>query len=144
MKDLGGLEALLRSAGLRVTQPRLAVLAVLERGRSEGAHLTVAEVVDRSREILVRVSPQTVYDCLDAMVHAGIVRRVELPGGPVRFEIEVRDNHHHLVCDRCGAVVNVACGSGERPCLHPTDPHGFRVRDAEVVFRGLCPSCSVR
>jgi len=48
----GDAEVLLRSCGLRVTQPRLAVAAVLERARVEEAHLTVAEVVERSREIL--------------------------------------------------------------------------------------------
>ncbi len=78
----GDPEVLLRSCGLRVTQPRLAVAAVLERARVEEAHLTVAEVVERSREILGRVSPQTVYDCLDAMTACGAVRRVDLPGSP--------------------------------------------------------------
>lgn len=141
--ELGDLEGRLRSARLRVTQPRLAVLAVLERARSEEAHLTVAEVVDRTREILGRLSPQTVYDCLEAMAQAGIVRRVELPGSPARYETEVAD-HHHLVCDRCGTVRNVARSATGTPALPPADAHGFQVLGAEVCFRGLCPSCARR
>lgn len=142
MADLGDLEALLRSAGLRVTQPRLAVVAVLERARHEGGHLTVAEVAERSREILGRVSPQTVYDCLEAMTEAGIVRRVDLPGSPARFETRVGDSHHHRVCDRCGAVSNVDCAGAEDPCRDHAEGGGFRVLGAEVVFHGLCATCA--
>ncbi|HWI43278.1 MAG TPA: Fur family transcriptional regulator [Nocardioides sp.] len=135
-------ERRLREAGLRVTRPRLAVLAVLDHAGDEDRHLTVVEVVQRSREILGKVSLQGVYDCLEALVAAGMVRRVELPGSPARFETRVGDNHHHLVCRRCGATAHVDCATGAAPCLTPSDSHGFAVDEAEVVYWGLCRTCA--
>jgi Fe2+ or Zn2+ uptake regulation protein len=139
----GDPEVLLRSCGLRVTQPRLAVAAVLERARVEEAHLTVAEVVERSREILGRVSPQTVYDCLDAMTACGAVRRVDLPGSPARFETRV-DDHHHLVCQQCGAVHNVDCATPDARCLCPDVGPDATIHRTEVVYWGLCIDCTKR
>ncbi len=126
-----------------MTQPRLAVAAVLERARAGEEHLTVAEVVERSREILGRLSPQTVYDCLDAMTAAGAVRRVDLPGSPARFETRV-DDHHHLVCQRCGAVHNVVCATPDARCLCPDVGPDATIHKTEVVYWGLCRDCTRR
>lgn len=136
--DLGGIEARLRSSGLRVTRPRTAVLLVLERAGA-GQHLTVADVVGRTREMVAGISPQTVYRCLDALVCGGIARRVDLPGSPALFEL-ARGDHEHLVCARCGAVVNVS-RSGPSD-LGLTDPHGSRVVQTDAVFHGLCAACA--
>ncbi|MDZ5621415.1 Fur family transcriptional regulator [Nocardioides bizhenqiangii] len=127
---------------MRVTQPRLAVAAVLERARAEEEHLTVAEVVERSREIVGRLSPQTVYDCLLAMTAAGAVRRVDLPGSPARFESRVGDGHHHHVCQRCGTVHNVACAVPAPDCLEPDVPPGTTIDNTEVVYWGVCADCA--
>jgi len=135
---------LLRSRGMRVTQPRLAVVAVLERARLAGDHLTVAEVVERTREILGRLSTQTVYDCLLAMSDAGVVRRVDLPGSPARFETRVGDGHHHHVCQQCGAVHNVDCSNPAADCLEPQLPTGATIDFTEVVYWGLCTRCARR
>jgi len=127
----------LRDAGLRVTAPRLAVLAVL----ADHSHAT-ADVVGRlARERLGRVSTQAIYDVLAACTEAGLVRRIEPAGSPARFEIRTGDNHHHLVCRSCGRVTDVDCAVGTRPCLTPRDGAGYRVDEAEVVYWGLCSDC---
>ncbi|HWJ09461.1 MAG TPA: Fur family transcriptional regulator [Nocardioides sp.] len=133
-------EARLRAVGVRVTPQRLAVLAVLDRARREGAHLLATEVTERSREILGRVSTQTVYDCLDALVSAGLVRRVALPDGPVRFESSSGPDHHHLVCSRCGRIRNVP-GAPAAPNPELVERCGFDVGYAETVHVGLCRTC---
>lgn len=133
-------ETRLRDAGLRVTPQRLAVGAVLDRARSEGAHLVAGEVAARSREILGRVSPQTVYACLDALTAAGLVRRVSLPEGPVRFEAATGPDHHHLVCSRCDRIVNVP-GPAPRAPQELVERTGFEVGYAETVHVGLCRQC---
>ena len=130
-------EDLLRAHGLRVTRPRLAVLEVL----TEGGHLEVEDIARRARTRLDSVSTQAVYDVLAACVDAGLVRRIEPAGHPARFERRVADNHHHVVCRRCGATSDVDCVVGAAPCLAPSDAHGFAVDEAEVVFWGLCPAC---
>lgn len=138
----GAREQRLRDAGLRVTRPRVAVLAVLDDAQQAGRHLPVADIVTEARTRIGEVSTQAVYDCLDALVGAGLVRRVETAGSPGRFEARVGDNHHHLVCRSCGHTVDVDCAPGAAPCLAPSDAHGFAVDEAEVVFWGLCPACN--
>jgi Fur family transcriptional regulator, stress-responsive regulator len=130
-------EELLRAHGLRVTRPRLAVLDVL----TGGGHLEVEEITRLVRDRIDSVSTQGVYDVLGALSRAGLARRIEPAGSPARFEARVGDNHHHIVCRSCGAIEDVDCVRGERPCLLPGSGHGFEIDEAEVTFWGLCPSC---
>lgn len=134
-------ESRLRDAGVRVTPHRLAVMAVLDRAGREGAHLLAVEVTERSREILGRVSPQTVYDCLDALVEAGLARRVALPGVPVRFESLSTGEHEHLACSRCERLVNIVGTAAPAPDPDVTARHGFIVAHTDVVHVGLCHRC---
>ncbi|MFV2017596.1 Fur family transcriptional regulator [Micromonospora sp. LOL_023] len=127
----------LRSRGLRVTRPRLAVLDVL----AQGGHLGVDEIARRVRDRIGAVSTQAVYDVLHALTQAGLARRIEPAGGSTRYEARTGDNHHHVVCRGCGAVGDVDCAVGTAPCLEPSARHGFVIDEAEVTFWGLCPSC---
>jgi Fur family ferric uptake transcriptional regulator len=134
------LEVALRGAALRVTRPRLAVLAVLR----EHAHATTDEVLGAVRERLPEVSHQAVYDVLRALTATGLVRRIEPQGSVARYEVRVGDNHHHLVCRSCGVIADVDCAVGEAPCLTPSEHLGFVVDEAEVIYWGTCPSCTTR
>jgi Fe2+ or Zn2+ uptake regulation protein len=129
--------ALLRDAGLRVTAPRLAVLSCVR----ELDHPDVDDVVRAARLRLGAVSTQAVYDVLRVFEEAGLVRRIEPAGSPVRYETRVGDNHHHLVCRRCGVVADVDCVVGHAPCLEPVSDAGFVVDEADVTFWGICPGC---
>ena len=133
-------EELLRSKGLRVTRPRLAVLDVL----AGGGHLEVDEITRRVRERLDSVSTQAVYDVLGALSRAGLSRRIEPAGSPARYEARVGDNHHHVVCRGCGEIADIDCAVGDAPCLDSGASHGFQVDEAEVTFWGLCPACQTR
>jgi Fur family transcriptional regulator, stress-responsive regulator len=130
-------ERLLRERGMRVTKPRLAVLAVL----ADGGHLEVDEVAARVRDRLDSVSTQAVYDVLAALARAGLARRIEPAGSPARYEARAGDNHHHVVCRGCGSIADVDCAVGEAPCLDPHTAQGFEIDEAEVTFWGLCPAC---
>jgi len=136
----GSPEELLRSRGLRVTRPRLAVLDVL----AGGGHLEVDEIANAVRMRLDSVSTQAVYDVLGALSRAGLARRLEPARSPARFEGRVGDNHHHVVCRGCGVVADVDCVTGSAPCLDPSTADGFEVDEAEVTFWGLCPDCQRR
>jgi Fur family transcriptional regulator, stress-responsive regulator len=128
----------LRGAGLRVTAARVALLETVRHGDHLGVDAIAAGVRDR----IGHVSLQAVYDALDALTAAGLLRRVEPAGSPARFEGRVGDNHHHVVCRSCGVVTDVACAVGEAPCLIASDDHGFSIDEAEVIYWGLCPDCS--
>jgi Fur family ferric uptake transcriptional regulator len=129
---------LLRRVGLRVTQPRVAALAA----HAAHPHADVETIATAARTALGTVSTQAVYDVLRALTDAGLARRIEPAGSPARFEIRVGDNHHHVVCRRCGAIADVDCALGERPCLTASDAHGFVIDEAEVTYWGLCPACA--
>jgi len=133
----GGDAAVLRTAGLRVTGPRLAVLRALRRRPHAKAETVRTMVVEE----LGAVSPQAIYNVLAALVDAGIARCIEPAGSVALYELQVGDNHHHVVCRGCGITADVDCAVGRRPCLTPSDTHGFVLDEAEVTFWGLCPAC---
>ena len=128
----------LRSSGLRVTAARVALLETIR----AGDHLGIDAIAVGVRDRVGHVSLQAVYDALHALTAAGLIRRIEPAGGPVRFEGRVGDNHHHVVCRSCGIVADVDCAVGEAPCLTASDDHGFAIGEAEVVYWGYCPDCT--
>jgi Fur family ferric uptake transcriptional regulator len=132
----------LRAAGLRVTAPRLAVLEALD--ELEGDHPDVVRILEAVRARLGAASIQSVYNSLEALGRAGLVRRIEPAGSPARFETRVGDNHHHVVCRACGATADIDCVVGAAPCITPEAVAGFSIDEAEVTFWGLCPSCRPR
>ncbi|GAB3659599.1 Fur family transcriptional regulator [Nocardioides korecus] len=131
------LQSVLRGTSLRVTRPRVAVMAAVH----DLPHADTETVIGRVRRDLPAVSHQAVYDVLRVLVAAGLVRRIQPHGSVARYEARVGDNHHHVVCRGCGAIDDVDCAVGEAPCLVPSDDHGFEVDEAEVIFWGTCPDC---
>jgi Fe2+ or Zn2+ uptake regulation protein len=123
---------------LRVTAARVALLEAVRHGDHLGVEALATEVRDR----VGHVSLQAVYEAVHALTEAGLIRRIEPPGSPARFEGRVGDNHHHVVCRSCGVVADVDCAVGEAPCLTASDDHGFAIDEAEVLYWGLCSDCS--
>ncbi|AXT84091.1 transcriptional repressor [Aeromicrobium sp. A1-2] len=135
--DPAELRAELQRAGLRVTTPRVAVLAALTTQPHSGADTIFRTVLDD----LPTTSVQAVYGVLGSLTDAGLLRRIEPAGSSALYERRTGDNHHHLVCTSCSAVEDVDCATGEAPCLTPSQSHGFAIDQAEVTFWGLCPTC---
>ncbi|MFY9712951.1 MAG: Fur family transcriptional regulator [Microbacterium sp.] len=132
--DLG---AVLHDAGLRATAGRVAVLEVLD----SMAHTDAERVYRTVSDVLPTTSIQSVHNILADLTTAGLIRRIEPAGSAALYERRTGDNHHHVVCTRCGAVGDVDCAVGEAPCLTPSETGGFTVQTAEVTFWGVCPSC---
>jgi Fur family ferric uptake transcriptional regulator len=131
-------EDLLRGASLRVTRPRVAVLAAVH----DHPHADTDSLIGVVRTELGEVSTQAVYDILRALTDTGLVRRIQPAGSVARYESRVADNHHHVVCRSCGAVEDVDCAVGDTPCLTASDDRGYSIDEAEVTYWGLCPTCS--
>ncbi|MGO1927006.1 MAG: Fur family transcriptional regulator [Brachybacterium tyrofermentans] len=127
----------LREAGLRVTAPRLAALSAV----AEHPHADAEVIAQAVRERLGTVSRQAVYDVLNALSDAELLRRVSVGGRSMQYELHRHDNHHHLVCRSCGRLEDVPCSVGHSPCLTPSDDHGFEIEIADVVYRGTCSRC---
>jgi Fur family ferric uptake transcriptional regulator len=130
-------ERMLRGAELRVTQPRLAVLAAVHRH----PHANTNAIIDAARDDLGEVSHQAVYDVLGVLTEAGLLRRIQPTDSVARYESRVGDNHHHIVCRSCGAVADVDCAVGTTPCLTAAEDHGYAIDEAEVIYWGRCPEC---
>jgi Fur family transcriptional regulator, stress-responsive regulator len=128
----------LRTADLRVTRPRLAVLDAVH----AHPHADTDTIFGAVRTALPDVSRQAVYDVLHALTAAGLVRRIQPCGSVARYESRIGDNHHHVVCRSCGAIADVDCAVGEAPCLSASDDNGFLLDEAEVIYWGVCPNCS--
>ena len=128
---------MLRATPLRVTRPRLAVLAAVH----AHPHADTDSIIGAVRRELPQVSHQAVYDVLRALTAAGLVRRIQPSGSVARYESRVGDNHHQVVCRSCGAIADVDCAVGEAPCLTASDDQGFWIDEAEVIYWGICPEC---
>jgi Fur family ferric uptake transcriptional regulator len=132
----------LRSADLRVTRPRVAVLEAVH----AHPHADTDTIFGVVRAALPDVSRQAVYDVLHALTGARLIRRIQPSGSVARYETRVGDNHHHVVCRSCGVIADIDCAVGEAPCLVPSDDSGaldgFVLDEAEVIYWGLCPDCA--
>ncbi len=127
----------LRGSSLRVTAPRLAVLAAVH----AHPHADTDTVLREARASVGAVSHQAVYDVLRALTDAGLVRRIEPAGSLARYEARTGDNHHHVVCRSCGTIADVDCAVGGSPCLTASDDNGFVIDEAEVTYWGRCTPC---
>ncbi|AEH11382.1 MULTISPECIES: Fur family transcriptional regulator [Protofrankia] len=134
------LSARLRTAGLRATGPRLAVLDALVR---LGGHRRADEVHNHltgQGYDLVRAS---VYNVLRDLTTAGLALLADVGSGVTLYEAG-GTFHHHFVCRSCGSIQDIACVLGTPPCLHPdAGAHaGIATLDeAQIIFRGLCAGC---
>ena len=127
----------IRTAGLRITRQRVAVLDAVQ----AAPHANASAILAAVSAILPSVSHQAIYDCLAHLTEAGLLRRLIVDGRPAVYETRTHDNHHHCVCRACGLVVDVDCAVGAAPCLEIADAAGFVIDEAEVTYRGLCLSC---
>ena len=136
MKTPEELTELFRARGLKVTPQRQAIFRVLH---GEKAHPTAESVYDAVSTSMPTISLRTVYQTLNDLAAMGEVQALDLGTGSARFDPNL-DTHHHLVCDRCGRVVDIyADASGVR--VPGPQRHGFTINSTEVVFRGTCPGC---
>jgi Fur family ferric uptake transcriptional regulator len=130
----------LRGNGRRVTRQRLAVLAAVERS----PHATADDAAAAVRAELPHIAVQSVYVILADLTELGLLRRIETPHSPARYETRVGDNHHHAVCTGCGRIEDVDCAVGHAPCLTPQlgpGSAGMTIQIADVLYRGLCADC---
>lgn len=127
----------LHGLGRRVTRQRLAVLEAVQ----ASPHATAEMVLASAQGTLPGLTAQSVYQVLGDLSEAGLLRKLQTPGSPARYETRIGDNHHHVMCIRCGAVQDVTCVVGHAPCLTPSEDGGMQILAAEVLFQGICAQC---
>lgn len=128
----------IRSAGLKVTGPRLAILEQLER---DASHPTAEQVLAVLREDHPSLSLSTVYKTLEAFLGASLCRRVV--GDDARLRVDgVMRLHDHAVCRSCGRIFDVDRALDPPP---PTRlPHGLSVIGINIQYDVECSDCGDR
>jgi Fur family ferric uptake transcriptional regulator/Fur family peroxide stress response transcriptional regulator len=132
------LAAALRERGQRVTPQRLMVARVLS---DLDRHVTAEVVFDEVSRRMPGVSLPTVYATLELLEGIGLIHRVASERGAVIYDPRT-DAHHHLVCRRCGAIVDVDVPVEAGALLSAARSAGFAPDHAQVVVRGLCADCA--
>lgn len=128
--------ARLKAAGLRITQPRIALLEALIRRDSPASIEQIHHDLTSDSCDLV-----TVYRCLAAFEELGLVRRCFFHNGAGLYEINLNDSHHHhIVCKSCGRVerIDVSITEGVERMLRE---RGYDQVTHMVEFFGVCPAC---
>jgi Fur family transcriptional regulator, peroxide stress response regulator len=125
--------------GLRVTSQRYSVLAYLIH---ESVHATAEDIYVAVNRMDPRASRATVYNSLRVLTQAGLVREVPGDGTAARFDSNLV-KHHHFVCEACGGVEDVPWFELPEGAGQPT-LSGRRIRDFEVLFRGICIDCGMQ
>lgn len=127
----------LRARAWRLTAQRRVIAEVMT---GEHVHLTADEVFERARAALPEVSRATVYNTLNELVGLGELLEMTHADGRRRYDPNVEERHHHLVCVDCGQMLDV---TADDPRLPDDQRHGFELLDVEVTFRARCPECGV-
>lgn len=127
-----------RDRGLRVTPQRQAIFRILH---GNDRHPTAEWVYEAARAEMPTISLKTVYQTLNDLAAMGELHQLHLGPGSARFDPNGHP-HHHLVCEACGAVVDLHTDFTD---LRVPDDLGlgFLVSSTEVVFRGRCAECAV-
>ena len=128
----------LRERGQRVTPQRLAIARALS---DMDRHVTAEQIFGEVSARMPGVSLPTVYATLDLLEELGLARRVPSEGGAVVYDPRA-DDHHHLVCRRCGAIADLDAPVDAAPLLAAARDAGFSPDASHVVVRGLCADCA--
>jgi Fur family transcriptional regulator, ferric uptake regulator len=129
----------LRDAGERVTRQRLLVADALA---ALGRQVSAQELYERLRRRDPAIGRATVFRTLEALVAAGVARRLELDGHVYGYVACRPGHHHHLACHRCGRVEEIGEGYIAPVAERLANDLGFSIDDARVDFYGVCAACS--
>lgn len=124
----------LKSAGLKVTLPRLNVLEVLE--RADPHHLSAEDVYKALMESDSDIGLATVYRVLTQFEAAGLVTRHHFDGGQAVFELDTGDNHDHIVCVKTGKVSEFKDEIIENRLREIAEELGYSLDEHRIVLYG--------
>ena len=131
----------LRKAGLKVTLPRMKILEILE--QSSKQHLSAEDIYRVLLESEEEIGLATIYRVLTQFESAGLVIRHHFEGGQAVFELDRGKHHDHLICIKCGKIVEFVNAEIEKQQQLIADNEGFKITDHSLTIYGECtdPSC---
>jgi Fur family ferric uptake transcriptional regulator len=132
----------IKDAGLKVTVPRVKILSILE--TTQQRHLSAEDVYKELLAAGEDIGLATVYRVLTQFEAAGLVCRHHFEGGQSVFELNRGGHHDHLVCIKCGLIMEFVEEIIEERQRAIAEQKGFRIEDHSLVIYGVCPDCQVR
>jgi len=132
----------LKKAGLKVTLPRMKILELLEIG--DHRHQSAEDIYKGLLEAGEEIGLATVYRVLTQFESAGLVTRHHFEGGQAVFELNQGGHHDHLVCVKCGKVVEFMDVTIEERQQQIARENGFAITEHSLILYGHCnsPSCN--
>lgn len=129
----------LRAGGKKLTKPRMAILAVLEKSCLP---ITVAEIHERLKKGKAPADLVTIYRNVAMLQELGLVNPVELHEGQMRYEVRHgREHHHHIQCRGCGQIVDLMLCPLKKLTELVERQTKFSVEGHTLEFFGWCPEC---
>jgi Fur family iron response transcriptional regulator len=121
----------LRTVGLRLTRPRLALAGLLFGDADR--HVTAEQLFEEATQASIPVSLATIYNVLHQFTVAGLLREVIVESGRAYFDTNIQ-YHHHFFCEASGALQDIA---GEYVTISglPAPPAGTEIDCVEVIVR---------
>ena len=132
------LDRKLSNLGYRLTPQRLMILSAIENSDS---HISAEEIYAQVRARYPQVNISTVYRTLELLKELELVTEISLGDGRVRYHCMGKGHHHHLVCQRCGEVIDVEESMLNRLWDEIGQRYDFRVDMKHLAFFGLCARC---
>lgn len=126
----------LKEAGLKVTSPRLKVLEVLKSIPDE--HISAEDLYKLMLEQDEEIGLATIYRVLNQFDDAGIVTRHHFEGGKSVFELSDKHHHDHLVCLKCGKVIEFEDDVIEERQQMVADKYNLKLTHHSLYLYGEC------
>jgi Fur family ferric uptake transcriptional regulator len=126
----------IKKAGLKVTLPRMKILEILE--HTDPRHMTAEDIYKVMLESGEEIGLATIYRVLTQFESAGLVSRHHFESGQAVFEINEGHHHDHLVCVKCGKVVEFMDEVIEKRQKDIAKQHGFKLTDHNMILYGEC------
>jgi len=132
-----GLAQQLKSAGYKLTLPRLAVVKVLE---TCPEHLSHNQILIEGQKIYPKLSRATVYRTMELLVELSLLRPLYLHDPTQRF-VSATGGHHHLVCTNCGTTIEFDYCSADQLTQELSTKYEFQIQSHLLEFQGVCRDC---
>lgn len=124
----------LKEAGLKITSPRVKILRLLQLPRNQ--HISAEELYKKLLEEEHEVGVATVYRVLNQFEDAGIVTRHHFEGGKSVFELANQSHHDHLVCLKCGEVIEFHDDVIEKQQKMIAEKYGIKLSSHSLYLYG--------
>jgi len=128
----------LSELGYRLTPQRMMIVSAIENSDN---HISAEEIYTQVVAKYPHVNISTVYRTLELLKQVGLVTETDLGEGRVKYHPALKGHHHHLVCQKCGAIINIdesTLARLEDVLLHR---YNFSASLRHVAIFGLCGNC---